>query len=192
MRKTISFLIFFTMLFNGGLVPTYMLYAGTFNLRNTFLALLLPNLFVNAFQIILARSFFQTSIPKEILESARVDSAGEFRILLQIVLPMTKPIIATLVLMKGLSYWNDWTNGLYYINNENLYGIQHLLNIMLQNIKAMQSSTNMAEGASALAHMPTTAVRMAIAVIVIIPIAAIYPFLQKYFIKGITVGAVKG
>ncbi len=192
LRRLISFLIYFTMLFNGGVVSTYIMYSRYLGIRNTLWALLIPNLLVNAFQIILARSFFQSSIPGEILESARVDGSGEFRILVQIVFPMTKPILATLVLIKGLSYWNDWTNGLYYVNDSSLYSIQQLLNTMLQNIKAIQSSTNLAEGANALSHMPTTATRMAIAVISILPIVIVYPFLQKYFIKGITIGAVKG
>lgn len=191
-RRVLSFLVYFTMLFNGGLVPTYMLYTNYFHLKNNILALIIPTLLMKAYYVILARSFFSTSVPKDILEAARVDGASEFRILFSIVRPMATPIIATIALMQGLAYWNDWTNGLYYINQKNLYSIQQLLNTMIQDIKALQSSFDSTVIASAANMLPTTAVRMAIAVIGVLPMIIVYPYFQKFFIKGLTLGAVKG
>lgn len=156
------------------------------------MALIVPTLLMKAYYVILARSFFSTSVPKDILEAARVDGASEFRILFSIVRPMATPIIATIALMQGLTYWNDWTNGLYYINQKDLYSIQQLLNTMIQDIKALQSSFDSTVIASAANMLPTTAVRMAIAVIGVLPMIIIYPYFQKFFIKGLTLGAVKG
>ena len=123
-----SFVIFFTMLFNGGLVPSYMMWTGIFHIKNTIWALIVPNLLMGAFYVIMMRTYFTTNIPDAVIEAARIDGAGEWRILAKIVLPMSTPIIATLALLVGLGYWNDWLNGLYYINNDKLYSIQVLLN----------------------------------------------------------------
>lgn len=193
-RKLVSFLIYFTMLFNGGLVPTYMMYTNIFHLKNTIWALIIPALLMRAYYVILTRSYFQTSIPREVLEAARVDGASEFRIFWTLVWPMSIPIIATIGLMQGLAYWNDWTNGLYYINEQKLYSIQVLLNVMISDIKALQSDMNLAAtaGSSAAANLPSTSIRMAIAVIGILPVLVMYPYFQKYFVKGLTLGAVKG
>lgn len=192
-RKTLNFLVYFTMLFNGGIVPTYMLYSNYLHMKNTIWALIIPNLLMKAYYIILARSFFQTSIPTEIIEAAKVDGASEYKIFFSIIRPMSTPIIATIALMQGLAYWNDWTNGLYYITNRNLYSIQQLLNQMINDIKAVQSSAFDTVMASAqMASLPSTAVRMAIAIVAVLPVMVAYPFFQKYFIKGLTLGAVKG
>lgn len=191
-RKVINFLIYFTMLFNGGIVPTYMLYTNYLNLKNTIWALILPNLFMRAYYIILARSFFSTSIPQDVVEAAKVDGASEYTIFFRIVRPMSTPIIATIALMQGLAYWNDWTNGLYYVTNKNLFSIQQLLNQMINDIKAIQSSGMETMLSAQAATLPSTAVRMAIAIIALLPIMVAYPFFQKFFIKGLTLGAVKG
>lgn len=186
-----SFLVFFTMLFNGGLVPTYMMYTQIFHIKNTIWALIIPSLLMNAFYIIMMRSFFVSNIPDSLIEAARIDGAGEFRILFRIVLPLSKPMLATLALMVGLGYWNDWMNSLYYITDDSLYTLQAILNNIITSITFLQSST-MGSVASAVAAMPSTGIRMAIAVVGVIPVLAIYPFFQKYFVKGIVVGGVKG
>jgi len=191
-RKVINFLVYFTMLFNGGLVPTYMLYSRYLGLKNQIWALIIPALLMRAYYVILSRSFFSTSIPQEILEAGRIDGAGEFKIFLSIVRPMSTPIIATIALMQGIAYWNDWTNGLYYITDKSLYSIQQLLNQMINDIKAVQSADFITVMAGNAMDVPTTAVRMAIAIVAVLPIMVTYPFFQKYFIKGLTLGAVKG
>lgn len=192
-RKTLNFLIYFTMLFNGGIVPTYMLYTNYLHLKNTIFALIIPALLMRAYYIILARNFFQTSIPGEVIEAARIDGASEYAIFFKVVRPMSTPIIATIALMQGLAYWNDWTNGLYYVTESKLYSIQQLLNQMISNIKAVQDSGfDSMVSASTMQDIPSTAVRMAIAIVAVLPVMVVYPFFQKYFIKGLTLGAVKG
>ncbi len=188
-RNILAFFVFFTMLFNGGLVPSYMMWTQMFHIKNTIWALIIPNLMLGAFNVIMMRAYFTTNIPEEVMEAAKVDGAGEMRILLRIVLPMSLPILATLVLLVGLGYWNDWVNGLYYVNKDEFYSIQVFLNKMLQNIDMLKKAA--AAGASG-APMPSTAIRMAVAVIGAVPILIIYPFFQRYFVKGIVVGAVKG
>lgn len=117
-RSGLSFFLFFTMLFNGGLVPTYMMYANTFHIKNTIFALIVPSLMMNAFYVIMMRSFFSSSIPDSLIEAAKLDGASERKILMSIVVPLSKPMIVTLVLMVGLGYWNDWMNGLYYVTEQ--------------------------------------------------------------------------
>ena len=190
-RNFFSFIVFFTMLFNGGIVPSYIMWSRYFHISNTYLALILPNLLMSAFYVIMMRTNFQTNIPEAVIEASRIDGAGEFTTLLKVVLPMSKPIIATLVLLVGLHYWNDWTNGLYYINKDKYYSIQVLLNRMLQDVQFLMSSA--ASDSSELAKdIPSVSLKMAVAVMGVLPVLCIYPFFQKYFVKGITVGAVKG
>ena len=192
-RYIFSFFIFFTMLFNGGLVPTYIMWTQTFHIKNTIFALLVPNLLMGAFYVIMMRTYFSSNIPDAVIEAARIDGAGEMRILLKIVLPMSLPIIATLALLTGLGYWNDWLNGLYYIQNDSLYSIQVLLNRMLMDVQFLMSSANTAAaGNQQMGPLPSTGIKMAVAVLGALPALIIYPFFQKYFVKGITIGAVKG
>jgi putative aldouronate transport system permease protein len=188
-RNFFAFFIFFTMLFNGGLVPTYIMWTQMFHIKNTLWALIFPNLLMNAFNIIMVRTYFMTSIPEEVIEAARIDGSGEFRILFGIVVPMALPIIITVTLLVGLGYWNDWLNGLYYINNDKYYSIQVLLTKMLENVEMVKKASS--AGASAM-KMPSTSIRMAVAVIGALPVLAVYPFFQRYFVKGIVIGAVKG
>ena len=184
--RILNFFVVFTMLFNGGLVATYLNYVQVFHIKNTYLALLIPNLLCNAFSIMMIKNYFQSSIPEELLEAARIDGASEMKIFLKIVIPLSKPILATVALIVGLAYWNDWQNGLYYLDNTAMHGIQNVLNDMNSNAKyLMQFGTG---GAT----VPTTTVRMAIAVVGILPVLCVYPFFQDYFAKGITAGAVKG
>lgn len=189
-RKFVSFYLFFTMLFNAGLIPSYMMWTKTFHIQNTYAALIVPNLLLGAYNIIMMRTYLSSSVPEEVLEAARIDGAGEFLILGRIVLPMAKPIIATLAMLVGLAYWNDWTNGLYYLNDDNLYSVQVLLMKIMRNLDMVR--VNAAAGGGSLGAMPSMSLRMAIAVMGIIPVLIAYPFLQKYLVKGITVGSVKG
>lgn len=190
-RNAISFYVFFTMLFNGGLVPSYLMWTSMFHIKNTIWALIVPNFMMSAMNVILVRTYYTTSIPEAIYESAKIDGASYFKIYTSMVLPMGKPIMVTVGLFTGLSYWNEWTNGLYYVNDSKLFTVQMLLNKMIQDIQALQAN---AAGSSAAAVMqiPTTSVRMAIAFVALLPILVVYPFLQKYFAEGIAIGAVKG
>ena len=192
-RNAMAFYVFFTMLFSGGLVPTYIMYTRYIKVSNTIWALIIPALMVNAFYVIMMRTYFTTNIPEAVIEAAHIDGAGEFRILGTIVLPMSVPMIATMTLLIGLSYWNDWKNGLYYLQqNKSLYSIQVLLNDMLRDVQALKSGMDAAAAAEIAATMPSTGIKMAIAVVGVLPVLIVYPFFQKYFVKGITIGAVKG
>lgn len=191
-RSFFSFFVFFTMLFNGGVVPSYMMWTQFFHIKNTYAALIVPNLMMGAFYVIMMRTNFSSNIPDAVIEAARIDGAGEWRILSQIVLPMSLPIIATLTLLVGLHYWNDWVNGLYYISKYKYYSIQVLLNRMLQDVQYLMSSSGAAGMDSMDSAIPATGIKMAVAVVGALPVLAVYPFFQKYFVKGITIGAVKG
>ena len=192
-RAFISFFLFFTMLFNGGLVPSYIMWTQTFHIKNTIAALLFPNLMMGAFYVIMMRTYFTTNIPEAVIEAARIDGAGELTILVRVVLPMSVPIIVTLALLVGLGYWNDWLNGLYYINEDRLYSIQVLLNKMLMDVQFLMSNTNAAQSLQNQdIALPSTGIKMAVAVMGALPVLVIYPFFQKYFVKGIVIGAVKG
>lgn len=193
--KALSFMLIFTMLFNGGLVATYYSYINFFHIKNTLAALIVPNLLMNAFNVILIRNYFANSIPPSLEEAARIDGASEFKIFLRIVMPLSKPIIATVGLMTALAYWNDWMNGLYYLTERGggrLYTIQNILNNINDNIQVLlQNASQAAAMGASVTDMPSTTVRMAIAVIGILPILLLYPFFQRYFVKGITLGGVK-
>jgi putative aldouronate transport system permease protein len=193
LRVPLSFVVFFTLLFNGGLVPTYLTYTQIFHIKNTIFGLMIPNLLMNGFNVILVRTYFATNIPESILESANLDGAGEWLIFFRIVLPLSLPILATVGLMSGLAYWNDWYNGLIYITKSELFSLQNILNRMLQDVQFLQSNSSMSSNlATELSKIPTTTVRMAIATVGALPILIIYPFFQRYFVKGIVIGAVKG
>ncbi len=192
-RNAFAFIIFFTMLFNGGLVPTYIMYTQAFHIKNTLFALIVPQFLLSAFYVIMMRTYFTTNIPMEIIEAAKIDGAHEYRILGQVVLPMSLPILATVGLMVGLMYWNDWTNGLYFLTDPQLFSIQNVLNRMLRDAQFLsQMGSNAGQLASAARKLPSTSLKMAVAVIGALPILIIYPFFQRFFVKGITVGAVKG
>lgn len=190
-RRILNFFVVFTMLFNGGLVPTYLVYTKYLHLGNTIWALIIPSLLMNAFHVMLVRNYFSTSIPESLIESAKLDGASEMMIFRAIVLPLSKPIMATIGLMLALSYWNNWTNGLYYLDDTSLYSIQNVLNAINNNIIAINSVSNMGLAINK-SEVPALTARMAIAVIGIVPMLCIYPFFQKYFVKGIVVGGVKG
>lgn len=190
-RNLISFYVFFTMLFNGGLVPTYLMWTSTFHIKDTIWALIVPNLMMSAMNVILIRTYFMTSIPEALYEAAQIDGANYMNIFWKIVLPMGKPILVTVGLFSGLGYWNDWTNGLYYITDAKLYTVQNLLNKMIQDVQALQANAAPSSD-SAMMQVPTISVRMAIAFVALFPVLIVYPFLQKYFAEGVALGAVKG
>ncbi len=188
--RILNIIVVFTMLFNGGLVATYISYVTIFHIKDTILALIVPTLMMNAFMVMLVRNYFEHSIPEEIYESARIDGAREMTIFIRLVLPLSVPILATVGLMSGIGYWNDWQNALYYIDDKSLYTIQAILNSINEGVQAL-ASLGGSSGAS-VADLPTTTIRMAVAVVGILPILCIYPFFQKYFAAGLVAGAVKG
>ena len=194
-RNLLTFLVFFTMLFNGGLVPTYLMYVNYLHIKNTIWALIIPGLMLSANNVLMIRSYFNTSIPDALFEAAKIDGAGHMKIFTSITLPLGKPILVTMGLFSALGYWNDWTNGLYYLSGndgQKLYSIQNLLNQMITDIQYLASGKVTGNIGAEVAKLPTTSIRMAIAFIAMLPLFIIYPFLQKYFAEGITLGAVKG
>jgi putative aldouronate transport system permease protein len=191
-RRQITFYLFFTMLFSGGLVPSYILVTRYLHLKDNILSLILPGL-VNVFFIFMLRTFFQ-SLPFSIIESCVMDGAGEFRIFAQIIIPLSKPALATVGLMIMLNYWNEWFSALLYINKNELRPLQYLLQQMLLQVEALTREISEGSGATMLdpTKVPTETTRMAMAVIATGPMLLVFPFFQKYFVKGLTVGSVKG
>lgn len=190
-RRAITFYLFFTILFSGGLVPYYILMTQFLKVGDTLIALILP-LMVNVFYIFIMRSFFQ-GLPVSIIESSKIDGANEFRIYFQIILALSKPVLATIGLFVTLQYWNDWFQALLFINNEKLYPLQYLLQRLMNYIdqitRSMKDMTNLSVKIS---ELPTESLRMAMVVVAAGPMLFIFPFFQKYFIKGLTIGSVKG
>lgn len=191
-RNLLSFFVFFTMLFNGGLVPTYLMYTQVFHIKNTLLGLIVPGLLMNAYFVLLMKTFF-ANIPPALIEAAKIDGASEFRIYFQLIIPLSKPVFATIGLFSGMMYWNDWYNGLIYLTDPKLFSIQNILNRIITDAQFLANNSNLAGNTSQLAAtIPSATVRMAIAVVGIIPIIIVYPFVQKFFVKGIALGGVKG
>ena len=191
-RKLFTGILVATMFFNGGLVSTYMVVANFLHLKNNFLALVLP-VAVTPFNIIVLRTFFATSVPDALIESAKIDGASQFKIFTDIVLPISLPGLATVALFLTLTYWNDWKNALLYIDSKSLYPLQYLLMKIERNIEFI--AQNAGRGSmgldSALSRLPSETAKMAIVVIATLPIACAYPFFQRYFVSGLTVGSVK-
>ena len=194
LARFMTIFILIPMLFSGGLVPQYILYTQGLKIKNTIFALLLPNLLVSSYNIIVMRTFIKSGIPDDILDAASIDGASEGKIFLRIVLPLAKPIIGTTGLMTGMAYYNDWTNGLYYITDSKLFSLQNLLNRMLTNIQFLQQNSEQLanQAGQALAELPTANIRMALAVVGLIPVFLAFPFIHKAMIGGLTVGALKG
>ncbi len=191
-HNVLSFVVFFTMLFNGGIVSGYIMWTQVFHIRNSIWALIIPGLMMNAFNVILMKNYFAQNIPPALIEAAKIDGAGEFYIFWKIILPLSLPILATVGLMVGIGYWNDWTNGLYYVTKTELFSLQNYLNRINQNIQFLASSTVAQSAGAGNTTLPSVSVRMAIAMVGCLPVMLLYPFFQKYFVKGITIGAVKG
>jgi putative aldouronate transport system permease protein len=194
LRGAITFFLFFTMLFSGGMVASYIINIQLLGFKNRYHALILPYL-MSPWHVFIIRTYFQTSIPASLEESARVDGAGSFTVFIKIILPLAKPVLATIALFAALTYWNDWFQSLLYITKENLYSLQFVMLKTLRRIDVIEELIR--RGASGdivdkLRAMPTEAVQFAMVVVGIGPIILAYPFFQRYFVKGITIGAVKG
>ena len=190
-NRVFTFLMLFTMLFNGGIVATYMVNTQLLKLGDSVGALIFP-MSLNAFYVIVLRTFYK-GIPMEIIEAARIDGAGEFKTFFSIVLPLSKPGLVTIGMFTTIAYWNDWFLGMLYIVDQKKYPVQTLLWSMQNSLEFMkQSSANALEYAEMAANAPTDSGRMALTVLVVLPILLAYPFFQKYFVKGLTVGGVKG
>jgi len=191
-RNLLAFVVFFTMLFSGGIVPSYILWTRVFGITDTYWALILPNLLMPAFHVLLVRNYYQTSIPHDLIESAQIDGAGELKIFFRIMLPLSVPVVATIGLFMALVYWNDWINALYFISKPKYFGIQNLLIRMMNNIQFLRSSEGSALIGTGAVELPSTSIRMAMGVVGLLPILVMFPFTQKYLIKGVVIGAVKG
>lgn len=191
-RNQLSFFVFFTMLFSGGIVPSYFMWTQIFHIKNTYFALLLPNLLMNAMNVMLVRNYYKNSIPFEMIEAAEIDGASELTIFARIMVPLSLPVNVTVGLFTGLAYWNDWVNALYYVDDPAFFGIQNFLVRMMNNIQFLSSGSAAGMVGAGMTALPSTGIRMALAVIGVLPILIIYPFLAKYLTKGMVVGAVKG
>ena len=191
LKKIYTWMLFIPMVFNGGMLASYVVVNNILKLNNNIWALILP-LACSAFSVTICRTFFRTTVPDSIIESAKIDGAGQFRIWSQIVLPISKPVMATIGMFAAFGYWNDWFQASLYIQDTKKQTLQSLLNQMQKNIEYI--ANNPYGGLSLQEYklgMPTESVRMAIAIVIIVPIACTYPFFQKYFIAGLTVGSVK-
>ncbi|CQR25663.1 binding-protein-dependent transport system membrane protein [Streptococcus varani] len=190
-RRFFTVYALITMLFAPGMVANYLVVSNLLQLKDTVWALILP-MALGPFGILVMRTFFKKTVPDSIIESARMDGASEFMIFMKIVLPLAVPGIATISLFSALTYWNDWFNALLYVQSENLYPMQYLLMKIQSNIQALAQNAGMsAQMSDSLASLPRESVRMAIVVIATLPIALTYPFFQKYFVGGLTIGGVK-
>ena len=192
-RRFFTFFSFFTMLFGGGLVPTYVVCKQMLGLSDNYAAVIVP-LLVNPFNIIVMRTFFQSSVPEELIEAAAIDGSGEYNTLFKIIFPISKPGIATIALLNALAYWNEWYTPMLYIRDNEHIPLQYLLMKLQRNADnlAKISSSLGADAAKAAAEMPTQSLRMVLVVLAVIPIACAYPFFQRYIVAGLTIGSVKG
>ncbi|MDR1903282.1 MAG: carbohydrate ABC transporter permease [Treponema sp.] len=189
-RNFMSLFFYFTTLFSGGLVPYYLLCTKALHFTNRIYALIIPSLF-SVFNVIIAKNFFR-AIPFEIVESAKIDGANDFTIYFRLILPVSIPLLATIGLFIALGYWNDWYNCMLFINSrhQELYTLQYYLQNMLQSAQAMQRVAE--KSGLAFSTVPMESMKMAMTVIATGPMLLAYPFVQKYFVKGLTIGAVKG
>ena len=187
-RNHFSFFFYFTTLFNGGMVSTYIFYIQYLKLKDSLWALILPGLF-NVFYLLIMRSFVYT-IPPSLIEASKIDGAGEYRIFFQVVFPLLKPGLATVGLFMALGYWNDWYNAMLYINSNTKFPLQYMLYNLLQQTQALARIAS--QSGISVADLPSNSLKMAMAIVATGPILLVYPFVQKYFVKGITVGSVKG
>lgn len=190
-RNFFAFLAFFTMLFNGGLVPTYIVVTQLLGLHDSLWALILP-MAVNAFYIMIMRTFFRLSVPESLIEAGKIDGASEFGVFFRLVLPLSLPGLATIGLFSTLGYWNDWFNALLYIESPDLVPLQSMLMRIENSLQfLLQNSNNPSVNAGLLQTLPQDTSRMAMVVLATGPIVLAYPFFQRYFVSGLTVGAVK-
>lgn len=192
-RGFFVFFCFFTMLFGGGLTPTYVVCKNLLGLKDSYAAIIVPML-LNPFNVIIMRTFFQSSVPTELIESSAIDGSGEYNTLIKIILPITKPGIATVGLLTALSYWNEWFIPMLYIDNKKFIPLQLLLQRMQSQVDFLARCASQigVEAMRIATNLPSQTLRMALVVFIVIPIACAYPFFQRYIISGLTVGSVKG
>ena len=192
-RGFFTFWAFFTMLFGGGLAPTYVVCKTVLGLSDSYAAIIVPML-LNPFNIIVMRTFFQSSIPEELIDAASIDGAGEYTTLFRIIIPISKPGIATVGLLSALAYWNEWFIPMLYVRNVKYYPLQYLLMQMQTKVDFLVKNSSMigAEASKIVSDLPSDALRMALVVLIVIPIACAYPFFQRYIVSGLTIGSVKG
>ncbi|MDR2045006.1 MAG: carbohydrate ABC transporter permease [Clostridium sp.] len=192
-RTFFAFFSFFTMLFGGGLAPTYMVCKQLLGLSDSYMAIIVPML-VNPFNFIIMRTFFQSSVPEELIEAAAIDGSGEYNTLVRIIVPISKPGIATIALLNALAYWNEWFIPMLYIRKEQYIPLQYLLQRMQNNVQFLAQNSSMlgAEASKIAINLPSATLRMALVVLIVVPIAFAYPFFQRYIISGLTIGSVKG
>ena len=192
-RNVIAFILFFTLLFNGGMTASYIVWTRLFHIKDSIWAYLLPGSLMNGMNVMLVRNYFNANIPYSIIEAARLDGAHDWTIYSKIMVPLSKPIMTTIGLFSALGYWNNWTAGIYYINNPKLYTIQVYLKKLMDSIQFLKT-TDLTDEAILLAQrsLPTESARMAVAIIALIPVLIVYPMVQKELIKGMVIGGVKG
>ena len=192
LNNFLTILVFIPMVFGGGMSASYVINSQLLHLSDTMWILILP-LAVSSFNVTIARTFFRTTIPDGIIESAKIDGASQWTVFFQIILPISKPVLATIGLFLAFGYWNDWFQAQLYISDSRLHSLQAMLNAMQNNLEYLTKNPSASASITDLKrNMPQESVRMAIAFVVAVPIACVYPFFQKYFISGLTVGAVKG
>lgn len=189
-KRFFSVLIIIPMLFGGGMMATYAIYTQWYHFTNNLLVYVLPSSFA-IWNVFLLRTFFAVTLPQSIIEAARIDGAADWTLFFKIVLPLSKPIIATIALFTGLGFWNDWFTSLLYMDNAKLFNIQYLMNKTVNDIMYLTTIGN-SRTMEEVAKLPTESVRMAMCVVGMGPVLLAYPFLQKYFVKGLTEGGVKG
>lgn len=184
-----NFIVVFTMLFNGGMVPHYIIYVNVLHIKDKLIALVLLWIF-NAFYVMIIRTFYKSNVPKSLIEAAQIDGAGEFYIFFKIVMPLAKPALATVFMFSMLVYWNDWFGPYLYIMSEKKFNLQYLMYRIEQNIQMLARISGVPDP-SAIANLPSEGARMAMAIVGIGPVILAYPFFQRYFERGITLGATK-
>ena len=192
-RKFFTFFCFFTMIFGGGLAPTYVMCKTVLKLSDSYAAMIVPML-LNPFNLIIMRTFFQSSIPGELIDAAAIDGSGEYNTLFRIIVPISKPGIATVGLLSALAYWNEWFIPMLYVRDAKYVPLQYLLQQMQSKVDFLVKNSAMigAEAANIMSDLPKDSLRMALVVLIVIPIACAYPFFQRYIISGLTIGSVKG
>lgn len=192
-RNFFTFFAFFTMMFGGGLAPTYMVCKNLLGLSDNYAALIVPML-VNPFNMIVMRTFFQSSVPESLIEAAAIDGSGEYNTLFKIIIPISKPGIATVSLLTALAYWNEWFIAMLYVRDPEHIPLQYLLMKMQNQVDFLVKNSSVigAEAAKIMSSLPQNSLRMALVVFIVVPIACAYPFFQRYIISGLTIGSVKG
>lgn len=191
-RNFFTFFLFFTMLFSGGLVSKYLIYTQVLGLTDSYFSLMLPLLII-PFNVFIMRTFFQTTIHPALIESARIDGAGELRIFFRLIMPLSLPVMATMALFSTITFWNDWFNALLFIRTATKYPLQYLMIRVINDIQFLRNNVQLAmQNPQLMAELPNESLQMAMAVVGMGPILLVYPFFQKYFVKGLTIGAIKG